>query len=78
MAEEMMYIPQFRDELFESGLNLYVANEGYLKKNWLTPGIVEEIEKQFPIGSEIDATDRNQRDYEGYLWKIAILFPVGR
>jgi hypothetical protein len=40
---------------------------------------VEEIEKQFPTGgSKIDAMNHNQQDYEGYLWKIAILFPVGR
>jgi hypothetical protein len=32
-AEEMLYIPEFRDELFESGV--FDANEVYLKKNWL-------------------------------------------
>ena len=35
MVEEMLYIPEFRDELFESGLNLFDANEVYLKKHWL-------------------------------------------
>jgi hypothetical protein len=39
---------------------------------------VEEIENQFPIGNEIDATNRNQIDYVVYLPKLAILFPVGR
>jgi hypothetical protein len=49
VEKEILYIPEFRDELFESGLNLFDANEGeYLKKNWLTQGIVEEIENQFP------------------------------
>jgi hypothetical protein len=32
MSEEMMYsIPEFRDDLFESGLNIYFAKEEYLK-----------------------------------------------
>ena len=78
MGDEMLYIPEFRDELFESGRNLFDAKEEYLNKNWLTQGIVEEIENQFPTGNEIDATNRNQRDYEAYLRKIALLFPVGR
>jgi hypothetical protein len=42
------YIPEFRDELFESGINLYVAEVECLKKNWLIPGIVKEIEKIVP------------------------------
>jgi hypothetical protein len=67
MAEEMLYIPEFRDELFESGRDLFAVKEEYLKKNWLTQGIVEEIENQFPTGNEIDATNRNQRDYAAYL-----------
>jgi hypothetical protein len=41
MSEEMLYIPEFRDELLGSGLNLFVAKEEYLKKKWLIPGIVE-------------------------------------
>jgi hypothetical protein len=32
MAEEMLYIPEFRDELFESGLNLFDAKEEYLTR----------------------------------------------
>jgi hypothetical protein len=35
----MLYISELQDELFQSGLHLYVAKEEYLKKNWLlTPG----------------------------------------
>jgi hypothetical protein len=41
MAKEILYIPEFRDELFESGLNLFDDKEEDLKKNWLTQGIVE-------------------------------------
>jgi hypothetical protein len=33
MAEEMLYILEFRDEVFESGLNLFDAKEEYSKKD---------------------------------------------
>ena len=54
------------------------ANKEFLNVDWLTPGLVEEIEQQFPVANEIDPSNRNQCDYDLYLTKIAILFPPGR
>jgi hypothetical protein len=73
-----LYIPDFRDEILDSGRSLFDVKEEYLQLDWLTPGLVDEIEQQFPVSIEIDATNRNQRDYDAYLTKIAVLFPIGR
>ena len=62
----------------ESGRNLADANKEVLNVDWLTPGLVEEIEQQFPVANEIDSTNPNQPGNDFYLTKIAIIFPLGR
>jgi hypothetical protein len=55
----VLYIPDFRDEILDSERDLCAAMEEYLQLDWSTPGLVEEIEQQFPVSIEIDATNRN-------------------
>jgi hypothetical protein len=46
MAEKMLYLPELRNELLEAGIDLYIADEEYLKKDWLkSTGLMEEIEQ---------------------------------
>jgi hypothetical protein len=53
-------------------------NTELLQKDWLTPGLIHEIETLFPIPSEINSDDDNKRDSIALQRKIALLFPCGR
>jgi hypothetical protein len=49
-----------------------------LQKDWLTSGLVHEIETLSPNSSEINSDDGNRRDSIAFQRKIALLFPLKR
>jgi hypothetical protein len=55
-------------------------NAELLKKNWLTPDLVREIESCFPTKEEVSNTAKgdNIRDIDAFKVKAAILLPKGR
>jgi hypothetical protein len=59
-------------------LTLDEQNTQLLQKDWLTTGLLEEIEALFPSSLEIKANDDNKRDPIAFQHKIAKLFPPGR
>jgi hypothetical protein len=72
-----LYIPDFVQEHSLSGKNLDKHNTQLLQKDWLTPGLIHEIETLFPNPSEINSDDDNRRDSTSFQRKIALLFPCG-
>ena len=50
-----LYIPDFVPEYSLSGKTLDEQNTQLLQKDWLTPGLIHEIETLFPNPSEINS-----------------------
>ena len=73
-----LYIPQFVLDCNISGKSPAKQNTELLQKDWLTPGLIHEIEALFPNASEINSDDDNKRDSLAFQSKIALLFPCGR
>jgi hypothetical protein len=73
-----LYIPDFVQEYSFSGKTLDEQNTQLLQKDWLTPGLIHEIETLFPNPSEINSDDDNRRDSVAFQRKISLLFPCGR
>ena len=73
-----LYIPQFVLDCNLSGKSLDEQNTVLLQKDWLTPGLIHEIEALFPNASEINSDDDNKRDSLTFQRKIALLFPCVR
>ena len=46
-------------------------------KNWMTPGLVTEVQNLFPNKDEIDSSNNNKRDPFAFQVKAAQLFPIG-
>ena len=55
-----LYIPDFLEAYHRSDRPVAELNEELLCKDWLTDGLVDEIESFFPIQSEINRTDDNK------------------
>jgi hypothetical protein len=55
-------------------------NKEFPNDAWLTPGLVKDIEQQFPVANGVDSsTNHDQYNYDLYLTKVTILiFPPGR
>jgi hypothetical protein len=73
-----LYIPDFVQEYNLSGKTLNEQNTQLLQKDWLTPGLIHEIETFFPTPSEINSDDDNRRDSVAFQRKISLRFPCGR
>jgi hypothetical protein len=75
---EFLPVPEFLPEYSLSSLTLDEQNTQLLQKDWLTTGVVEEIEALFPSSSKIKADNDNKRDPIEFQHKISKLFPPGR
>jgi hypothetical protein len=75
-----LYIPVFVQKCSLSGKTLPVdeQNTELLQKDWLTPGLIHEIETLFPNPSEINSENDNKCDSIAFQCKIALLFPCRR
>ena len=73
-----LYIPDFVHEYRDSAKTQDEQNSELLQKDWLTSGLIHEIETLFPNPSEINTDDDNKRDSLAFQRKIALLFPCGR
>jgi hypothetical protein len=73
-----IYIPDFLALYIISPLSWALQNKELLKEDWLTPGLLSEIEALAPSPTEIEADQDNRRDPSAFQNKIAKLFPVGR
>jgi hypothetical protein len=71
-----LYIPDFVQEYSLSGKTLDKENTQLLRKDWLTPGLIHEIETLFPNPSEINSDDDNRCDSIAFQRKIALYFLV--
>jgi hypothetical protein len=78
MSTHTIYIPDFLALYIVSPLSWDLQNKELLKEDWLTPGLLLEIEALAPAPSEIQADQDNRRDPTAFQNKIAKLFPVGR
>jgi hypothetical protein len=70
-----LYIPDFVQEYSLSGKTLDKQNTQLLQKDWLTPGLIHEIETLFPNPSEINSDDDKRRDSVAFQRKISLLIP---
>ena len=55
---------------------LYILGKTIEEENWLTDGLVDEIQSLFPPRDEIDSTDNNTRDPLAFKAKASKLFCV--
>jgi hypothetical protein len=63
-----LYIPEFVTEHVHIGMTeeeMLAAHALFLKKDWLTPGLIAEIHRQFPQNEDICA-DTGQRSMESF------------
>jgi hypothetical protein len=63
-----IYVPTFLDDVLLSQMLITDLNAELLKKNWLTPELVREIESCFPTKEEISNTSEgdNIRDLDAF------------
>ena len=76
-----VYAPDWYITLAVSGKELSVINTEYKKRNWITAGLLSEIETLYPTGSEGTANRINKscsRDLDAFQVKCTPNFPVGR
>jgi hypothetical protein len=73
-----IYIPNFLEEYSLSKQSLEQQKIELLQKDWLTSGLIHEIELLFPTQSEIKINDDNKRDPHAFQQKISQLFSSGR
>jgi hypothetical protein len=74
-----IYIPNFlHAEYSLSEQSLEQQKNELLQKDWLTSGLIGEIESFFPARSEIKIDDDIKRDPNAFQQKIAQLFASGR
>jgi hypothetical protein len=73
-----IYISEFLEEYSLSGRSLEQQKKELLQKDWLTSGLLGEIEALFPSHSEIKNDHDNKQDPRAFQHKIAQLFPSGR
>ena len=73
-----IYIPNFLEEYILSEQSFEQQKKELLQKDWLTTGLIGEIESLFPSRSEIKNDNDNKRDPRAFQHKIAQLFPSGR
>jgi hypothetical protein len=75
-----IYISTFLDDVLLSQMLITDLTPELLKKNWLTPDLVREIESCFPTKDQKSNTPKgdNIRDLEAFKVKAAKLLPKGR
>jgi hypothetical protein len=73
-----IYVPEFLPTYCLSTLSFVEQNKELLVQDWLTPGLIAEIDALSPCTFEIDNTQDNKRDATAFQSKIAKIFPVGR
>ena len=76
-----VYAPDWYITLAVSGKEPLVINAEYKKRNWITAGLLSEIETLYPTGSEITTntiTKSCSRDLDAFQVKCTKMFPVGR
>ena len=73
-----IYVPNFLQEYHLSEQSLEQQKIDLLQKDWLTYGLIHEIELLFPTQSEIKINDDNKCDTNAFQHKISQLFAPGR
>ena len=74
-----VYIPSFVEELHN--VERYPPGETkkiLARKEWITGGLMNEIQMLFPNNKTIDKRNGNERDRDAFALNAAKLFPVGR
>ena len=75
-----VYWPTFRDPMIAKATTkeqMKNVHKQFLKKNWLTPGLCEEIVHAAPKASDVDKSN-GQRDTDAFKKACSLIFPVGR
>jgi hypothetical protein len=73
----ILYVPEFLESELQSGDDIQVINQHLMCKNWLTPGLVEEITSLFPRTADI-TSESGERNKEMFAVNFNQLFPKGR
>ena len=79
-SNDTLYIPEFVTEHVHDGMTeeeMLAAHALFLKKDWLTPGLIAEIHRHFPQNEDICA-DAGQRSMESFKDHCLKLFPLNR
>ncbi len=79
-SNDTLYIPEFVTEHVHDGMTeeeMLAAHALFLKKDWLTPGLIAEIHRHFPQNEDICA-DTGQRSMESFKDHCLKLFPLNR
>jgi hypothetical protein len=77
-SNNTLYIPEFVTEHVHDGMTeeeMLAAHALFLKKDWLTPGLIAEIHRHFPQNEDI-CEDTGQRSMESFKDHCLKLFPL--
>jgi hypothetical protein len=77
MPPPALYIPDFLQSQLSSGNDLQTSNLYLQGRNWLTPGLVDEISSLFPTADDVNPSS-GARDKDQFAINCLELFPVGR
>jgi hypothetical protein len=78
MPSFTIYIPDFLPEYGLSEKSVEDQKNKLIRKDWLTFGLIQEIESWLTTRSDINVDEDNKRDPAAFQQKIAQLFPPGR
>ena len=78
MPSFTIYIPDFVPEYGLSEQSVEEQKNELIRKDWLTSGLIQEIESLLPTRSDINVDEDNKRDPAAFERNIAQLFPPGR
>ena len=76
--EYVIYFPTFRDEMMSKATireEMKQVHDVFLKKNWLTPALCEEIHNAAPKASDIDKSN-GQRNTAAFEEACASMFEM--
>ena len=80
VSEHNMYIPSFTLDLAQnlSEDEYKKIKEDWSQRNWLTPGLLKELEESYPAPHHIDKNNANKRDKEAFEECMSKVFYEGR
>ena len=77
--EPVVYIPDFVEEYFDvTKYSPFETKKVLAAKQWVTDGLMKEVDDCFPSSASINHYNDNERDCDLFAKKDALLFPVGR
>ena len=75
-----LFVPDWRDNLVEEAIRadrMKEANDELLQKDWITPGLADELQAHAPTATDVDPST-GTRDLDAFVAACEKVFPVGR